>query len=142
MTTNSAIARIKAAPRMENVPREKVVEYAAALIALVGHRKDKKMWRMSKLNIRILCQRPIRKETFDALSDALAEYNIMMIDNSDVEFSFIHADRINNWYRCGLAALTEEERRRPDLDAIEDEIGYTEQMEKEYQEHMASVREE
>lgn len=132
MSTKSAIARIKSAPRMENVPREKVVEYAAALIALVGHRKDRKMWRMSKHNIRILCQRPIRKETFDTLSDALAEYGIMMIDNSDVEFSFIHAEKINNWYRCGLSELTDAERRNPDLDAIEDEIGYTALMESSY----------
>lgn len=140
MSTKSAIARIKSAPRMENVPREKVVEYAAALIALVGHRKDRKMWRMSKHNIRILCQRPIRKETFDALSDALAEYGIMMIDNSDVEFSFIHAEKINNWYRCGLSELTDEERRRPDLDAIEDEIGYTALMEKLDAEYAATER--
>lgn len=117
-----------------NVPEETVIQHAAAMIALIGHRKTCKRWRMSKQNVRALCQRPIRAQIFQQLSDCLAEYGVMIMDNSDVEFSFVKTEIINGWYRCGISALTDEERLNPNLSAMEDEFGYTESFEDDHKE--------
>lgn len=114
---------VKRAIRMR-VPEGKEIEHAAAMIALIGHRKNCKRWRMSKTSIRTLCQRPIRAAIFQKLSDCLAEYSVMIMDNADNEFSFVKVEVIEAWYRCGISELTDEERRTPNMEAMEVEFGY------------------
>lgn len=101
------------------------IQVVALMIATLAKRKEVNRWKMGKRQIRELLNAPVRAAKFVELSDALAEYGVMIMDLDDKFFGFIHTDKTNQWYRMGLVGLTDDERRNPDVDKLEDEIGYT-----------------
>jgi hypothetical protein len=113
----------RSGPRMQVKPDE-VIEYAALMIAVIGKRNNLTRWQMRKSMVRELCQTGIRSRLYDELSDCLSEYGVMMMDVSDKYFAFLQTDKTNSWRHVGLKDLTEEERRNPNMEAMEKEIGY------------------
>lgn len=101
------------------------IQVVALMIAALAKRKEVNRWKMGKRQVRELLNAPVRAAKFIELSDALAEYGVMVMDLDDKHFGFILSDKTDSWYRMGLAGLTAEERRTPDVDKLEDEIGYT-----------------
>lgn len=101
------------------------IQVVALMIATLAKRKNVNRWKMGKRQVRELLNAPVRANRFVELSDALAEYGVMLMDLDDKFFGFILADKTDSWYRMGLSGLTDDERRTPDVDKLEDEIGYT-----------------
>ncbi|MNQ85198.1 hypothetical protein D3C85_1003510 [compost metagenome] len=80
---------------------------------------------MPKKAIRELLGRPLRGPMFQEFSDMLAEYNVQIMDLDDKFYGFIHTNKTNQWYRMGLVELTADERKNPDVEALEAEFGYS-----------------
>jgi hypothetical protein len=115
---------IKRIARMQPIGEATRYEAAAVMIAALAHRKQVNRWRMSKKSIRELCG-SFRGGQYEHLVDALVEYGIQIMDADDKNFSFIYTEKTTSWYRMGLSGLTDQERRAPDVEKLEDEIGYT-----------------
>lgn len=105
------------------VEDEVLAENVAALIAVMAHRKQLKRWKMTRKVMRELVGRPLRTGLYRQLDDALVEYGILIM-NEDSFFSFILTSATKNWTRMNLTSLSEDERRKPNIKALEAEFAY------------------
>lgn len=106
------------------VEDEALAQNVAALIAVMAHRKQLKRWKMTRKVMRELVGRPLRTGLYRQLDDALVEYGILIM-NEDSFFSFIMTSATKNWTRLNLTALSVDERRKPNIKALETEFAYT-----------------
>lgn len=109
--------------RMQPVGDCSRIEASAALIATLAKRKQLNRWKLTKRAVRELSG-PLRGTKFQQLSDCLAEYGIQLMDLDDKHYGFLYTEKTKSWTRIGLGDLTMEELTRPDIDKLEDEIGY------------------
>lgn len=110
--------------RMQPVGDVTRIEASAALVAALAKRKQLNRWKLTKRAIRDLCG-PLRGANFQQFSDCLAEYGIQVMDLDDKHYGFLYTEKTKSWTRIGLGGLTQEELTRPDVEKLEDEIGYT-----------------